>query len=215
MFENDKFFLFLGISEFLAGRAVYLPLHPFTRRGFVKSIDTEPFLLRFFKTFELLSDFKLGQVKSKEIIRGGMPSLCLNKSANPFFWFKGYEQTYLERDIRELSRVADLLPFRNALQLAALRTGQVLKISELASDAKLNSTTMTRYLNLAETSFVLRRMPSYLRNKSSRLIKSPKVYVSDSGLACHLAGIKDLETESNEPLRGAMIETNGKDDNLA
>lgn len=66
---------------------------------------------------------------------------------------------------------------------------------------------MSRYLNLAETSFVLRRIPPYLRNKSSRLIKSPKVYVSDSGLAWHLAGIKDLETESNEPFRGAMIET--------
>jgi predicted AAA+ superfamily ATPase len=113
----------------------------------------------------------------------------------------------LERDVRALARVGDLVPFRVLLQLCALRTAQILTVSELGRDAKLNAATATRHLSLLEASFVVRRLPPYLGNRASRLIKSPKLYMSDTGLACHLAGIVDDKTSVADTLRGALLET--------
>src|SRR6185436_2832801 len=101
----------------------------------------------------------------------------------------------------------DLITFRNFLRLAALRTGQVLNQSDLARDAKLTNSTAARYLGLLEASFVLHRLPPFLRNRASRLIKSPKLFMSDSGIAAHLTGVTDLGPLSDEPLRGRLVET--------
>lgn len=136
-----------------------------------------------------------------------MPSVCLGEVRDPSIWFRGYEQTYLERDIRALTQVADLISFRNLFRLAALRTGQVLNQSELARDAKMNSKTAGRYLSIMETSFIIHRLPPFLKNRSGRLIKSPKMYLADSGLACYLAGIRQTQTLETDPLAGAMLET--------
>ena len=136
-----------------------------------------------------------------------MPSVCLGEVGNRIFWFKGYEQTYLERDVRELSQIGNVIPFRNLLHLAALRTGQLLSPSHLGRDAKLNVATASRYLSLLETSFVIQRILPYLRNRATRLIKSPKMYISDSGIACYLAGVREFTVEHEEPLKGAMFET--------
>jgi hypothetical protein len=122
-------------------------------------------------------------------------------------WFRGYVQTYVERDVRQLSRITDLVAFRTLAQLAALRTGQVLVVSTLARDAKLNAVTAGRYLDLLEASFLIRRLPPFLKNRSSRLVKSPKLYFTDSGLAAHLAGITTLEPGRDDLLRGALFET--------
>jgi hypothetical protein len=97
--------------------------------------------------------------------------------------------------------------FHTLAQLAALRTGQVLSVSSLARDAKLNTVTAGRYLNLLETSFLVRRLPPFLKNRSSRLVKSPKLHFTDSGLAAHMAGIDTIEPGHDERLRGALFET--------
>ena len=136
-----------------------------------------------------------------------MPPVCLGEVHNRALWFRGYEQTYVERDVRDLSRIADLVSFRHLLRLAALRTGKVLKRSELARDAKLNAVTTGRYLSLLEASFALWRLPPYLGSRSSRIIKSPKLHMGDSGLACHLAGVTSLAPAADEPMRGALFET--------
>jgi predicted AAA+ superfamily ATPase len=122
-------------------------------------------------------------------------------------WLMGYEQTYLERDIRELSQVADLISFRNVVRLTALRTGQILNQSDLARDAKLPVSTLARYLGLLETSFVISRLPPFLRNRAARLIKSPKIFLSDSGLGCYLTSVATLDATDDEPLRGPIFET--------
>lgn len=93
------------------------------------------------------------------------------------------------------------------MQLGALRTGQVLVISTLARDAKLSAATAARYLDLLEASFAIRRLPPFLKNCSSRLIKSPKLYVTDSGLAAHLAGVDDLKPGRGDRIRGVLFET--------
>jgi hypothetical protein len=135
-----------------------------------------------------------------------LPPVCLGQVHRPGLWFKGYEQTYLERDVRDLARVGDLVSFRTLLRLAALRSAQVLTVSELARDAKLNAATTARYLGVLEASFVVSRLPPYLSNRASRLIKSPKLYVSDSGLCAHLAEI-DATRPTASALWGALLET--------
>jgi len=133
-----------------------------------------------------------------------MPSVCLGSLQNTINWFKGYEHTYLDRDIRDLSRIGNIIPFRGLLHLAALRTSGILSISELGRDARLTSSTVSSYLSIMEVSCIFYRLAPYLKNPASRLIKSPKFYIGDSGLACYLAGKDDL---SDDPLKGAMVET--------
>ena len=195
-----------GVSESLAGRAFYLTLSPMNRREINGLTDNEPFLFQFIKTGRLPKTQPVKPVRNDEILRGGMPSVCLREIKNPLIWFQGYEQTYLERDVRAVSQVADIISFRNLLHLTALRTGQMLNQSELGRDAKLNSTTIGRYLSLFELSFLMKRLPPYFSNKSKRLIKSPKLYLSDSGLAAYLAGLYELKTAGNL-LGGACFET--------
>ena len=141
------------------------------------------------------------------MLTGGLPPVCLGPADAVAEWFRGYVQTYVERDVRQLAQIADLVAFRTLAQRAALRTGQVLVVSTLARDAKLNAATAGRYLDLLETSFVIRRLPPFLKNRSSRLIKSPKLYFTDSGLAAHLGGVTDLAPGRDEVLRGALFET--------
>jgi len=136
-----------------------------------------------------------------------MPTVCLRQVKEASIWFKGYEQTYLERDVREFSQIDNLLALRALLRLTSLRTGQLLSPSRLGRDAKLNAATTSRYLSLFEASFLITRIPPYLSNRSSRLIKSPKLYLSDSGLACHLVGIDSPSALRNDPLYGALHET--------
>jgi len=200
---SANFLLLKNIAESLAGRALYLTLYPFNRREIFGLSKAKPALVYFIEK-GIFPKKRFKPLTWEEIITGGMPTVCLGQVKQPNVWFRGYEQTYLERDIRSLSQVADLISFRHLLQLVSLRNGKVLNISELARDAKLTVMTTTRYLSLMETSFVLFRLYPYLGNRSSRLIKSPKIYISDTGLAAYLSGIR--KTDVHEPLRGALLE---------
>ena len=199
--------LLKGISESLAGRSIYFVMHPFNRREMTRKIAKQSFLENFFETQEIIKTKDLRPIQAEDILNGGMPIICLGEVKNRFLWFKGYEQTYLERDVRELSRIDNIIAFRNLLHLTALRTGKLLSPSELARDAKLPVATVSRYLSLFETSFIITRLNPYLKNRASRLIKSPKLYLSDSGLACYLTGLNRIEYTSSQPLTGSMFET--------
>jgi len=199
--------LLKGISESLAGRSIYFVMHPFNRREMTRKIAKQSFLENFFETQEIIKTKDLRPIQAEDILNGGMPIICLGEVKNRFLWFKGYEQTYLERDVRELSRIDNIIAFRNLLHLTALRTGKLLSPSELARDAKLPVATVSRYLSLFETSFIITKLNPYLKNRASRLIKSPKLYLSDSGLACYLTGLNRIEYTSSQPLTGSMFET--------
>lgn len=200
---SANFLLLKNIAESLAGRAVYLTLYPFNHREIFGLSKAKPAIVYFIEK-GFFPEKKFNPLTWKEIITGGMPTVCLGQVKQPNVWFRGYEQTYLERDIRSLSQVADLISFRHLLQLVSLRNAKVLNISELARDAKLTVMTATRYLSLMEASFVLFRLYPYLGNRSSRLIKSPKIYISDTGLAAYLSGVRI--SDGHEPLRGALLE---------
>lgn len=205
---SANFSILKNITESLAGRSVYLTLHPFNRREIGRQTMTEPFLKSFFNAPENMSLKSSPDIVSpEEVMLGGMPTVCLGQIQSPHMWFQGYEQTYLERDVRELSQVGNLLALRALLRLAALRTGQLLSPSQLGRDAKLNAATTSRYISLFEASFIIERIAPYLGNRSSRLIKSPKMYLGDVGLACHLAGVTPTGPIQDDPLFGALFET--------
>jgi len=204
---SANFALLRGTTESLAGRSVYFQMHPFSRREIERGTERQPFLERFFERQEVPKHSEFKPIEPEEILKGGMPTICLGDIEDRSFWFKGYEQTYLERDIREISQIENIIAYRNFLRLVCLRSGQILNLSQLGRDAKLTSAITSRYLSLLETSFVISKLSPYLRNRASRLIKSPKIYMSDSGLACFMAGIDKFRKDHEEPLLGALFET--------
>jgi len=204
---SANFSLLKKVTESLAGRAVYFEMFPFSRREILGKTEITPFLRRFFENPEKYKAEDFEPIHLDEILNGGMPTVCLREVKDRSLWFKGYEQTYLERDIREISQIENLIAFRNLLHLVALRTGQLFSASQIGRDAKLSAATTSRYMSLLETTFVITRLSPYLRNKASRLIKSPKIYISDAGLACHLAGLGESDLIPSEPFLGSMFET--------
>lgn len=126
------------------------------------------------------------------ILRGFMPALLrLTGKQDILDWWSGYVSTYLERDLRALSQISSLPDFRRVMELAALRTGQLMNQSEVSRDSGVSQPTVHRYLNLLEASFLIHRVPAFARNRGKRLIKSAKLYWTDSALAAFLAGHYD------------------------
>jgi predicted AAA+ superfamily ATPase len=199
--------LLSSVTESLAGRAIYLKLTPFTRREIRQGLKRKSFLASLIEGRLPRLSAPAEPVHDQEVLSGGMPTIVTGETAQPRLWFLGYEQTYLERDLRDLSQVGDLVAFRSLMRLAALRTAQILNQSELARHVKLAANTVTRYLGLLETSMIIDRVEPYLTSRTTRLIKSPKIFVNDSGIASHLTGVEDLSAGGEEPLRGALYET--------
>lgn len=112
---SANFHLLKNVTESLAGRALYLNLSPMTRRELKGMLERPPFLKSFFYQPYVAPDKQVSPVQSHEVIQGGMPTVSLKETSDPSLWFRGYEQTYLERDIRTLSQVGDLILFRDFL----------------------------------------------------------------------------------------------------
>ena len=192
------------VTESLAGRAIYFNLLPITIREKRRNIVEEPFILRFAKELRLDGIYERhAPIPDDLVLEGGMPQMLLGDIEDRGMWFKGYEQTYLERDLRDIASVDNILAFRRLLSLAAHRTAQVLNLSNLAQDAGINRSTCERYLGLLNVSFITHILPPYLRSTPARIRKSPKLMMADSGIAAYLAGVDDL---AGSPMRGALFE---------
>ena len=183
------------VSESLAGRASYLTLWPMTRREqlglgqagrWEELLDTPDEGWR-----DLLSGGDAHEEDWRALAhRGGFPTpaIELASSAERAIWFDGYVRTYLERDLQDLATISSLPDFRRLMQAACLRLGQLLNQTELGRDVALPQPTVHRWLNLLETSYLLVRLPAYAVNRTKRLIKAPKLFWGDTGIALHLAG---------------------------
>lgn len=183
------------ISETLAGRAVYLTLWPLTRRerlGRGACGRWDLFLGREPAGWQgTLAEGEAEPEPWQEVVRrGGYPPVVVHhRSAEARArWFDGYVQTYLERDLQSLRAVERLPEFRRLMRATCLRAGQLLNQTELGRDVGLPQPTVRRYLNLLETSYQLVKLEPFSINRTKRLIKSPKAYWSDTGLAHHLSG---------------------------
>jgi predicted AAA+ superfamily ATPase len=183
------------VSESLAGRASYLTLWPMTRgeqRGEGRAGAWDQLLAADDGDWLDLLAARPDEPEDWRALarRGGYPTpaLTLRTAAERAVWFDSYVRTYLERDLQDLAAISALPDFRRLMRAASLRLGQLLNQTELARDVALPQPTVHRWLNLLETSYLLVRLPAYAVNRTKRLIKSPRLYWGDTGVALHLAG---------------------------
>jgi predicted AAA+ superfamily ATPase len=200
------------VSETLAGRAVYVHLPPMVHgeiesRPFGRNLDM---LFRAKNSQEAAASFEgsAGGIDFPEAVySGGFPVpalLCTPDERSS--WFDGYIQTYLERDLRNLSAIANLADFRRLMRFAALRNGGLLNQANLARDAGISSATAHRYLSLLDVTFQITKIPAFKRSRAKRLIKAPKLFWNDTGLAARLAGFASVKELESAPEWGAWLE---------
>lgn len=187
--------LMKAVADSLAGRAAYRTLHPLTRReqrGLGSAGRWSELLAEDVERWPgLLAEDEAPPEAWVDLARRGgfpVPALELPSDATRSTWFEGYVRTYLERDLRDLSNVQSLPDFRRLMRAAALRTGALINVAELGRDVGLPASTVQRHLGLLETSHLLVRLEPFSVNRTKRLIKAPKLYWADTGLALHLAG---------------------------
>jgi hypothetical protein len=169
--------LMRGVTESLAGRAAILQLLPLSTR----------------------------ETSKVSLLRGGFPEVLARPSIASL-WFRSYVQTYLERDVRAVSAIRDLATFRRFVALLATRCGQILNKTDLAAPLGVSVPTLTQWLSILEVTGQIILVPPFFENFGKRLIKSPKIYFVDSGLACHLLGIENEKTLAHSPFLGALFE---------
>jgi predicted AAA+ superfamily ATPase len=169
--------LMRGVSESMAGRAAVLQLYPLSWR----------------------------ESPRVTLLRGGYPEV-VTRPRSARLWFSSYLQTYLERDVRAVTAVRDLATFRRFLGLLASRHGQILNKTDLAAPLGISVPTITQWLSVLETTAQILIVPPFYENLGKRLIKSPKVYLADSGLACHLLGVTSAAELARSPFAGVLFE---------
>lgn len=143
----------------------------------------------------------------ERIWRGSFPAIALNDYVNRDLFYSSYVQTYLQRDVRHLANVGDESGFLKFLRAAAARTGQLLNMSDMARDASITPTTAKRWLGVLEASSIIYLLEPYHTNTTKRLIKAPKLYFLDTGLAAYLTEWSSPETLEAGAMSGAILET--------
>lgn len=183
---SQNFLLQANISQSLAGRVAILTLLPLSMR-------------------ELINTAYQANDLEKIMVTGFYPKIYAAK-LEAQDWYPSYIQTYLERDVRQLKNVHDLGDFQRFVKMCAGRTGQLLNLSSLANDCGITYNTAKAWLSLLEASFIVFLLQPYYRNFGKRLIKAPKLYFYDIGVACSLLGIDQPEQLQTSYLRGSLFE---------
>jgi len=207
---SQQFHAMRGVTETLAGRVALLRLLGFSwRETWAARADAPPFL----PTLERVEDrgvaeppFDLSSL-GEALWTGGYPRLNAADPPDREVYLSSYVQTYLQRDVRDLLNVGDLSVFDRFVRAWAARTGQVLNLSNLARDVDVSVPTAKKWLSVLEASFVVYLLRTYHTNATKRLIKAPKLYFLDTGLACYLTGWSSPTTAMAGAASGALIET--------
>lgn len=184
---SQQFGLLSGISQSMAGRTAFVELLPF-------SID------------ELARAGMLPQRLDEMLSKGSYPPLY-DRKVSPGAWFGAYVTAYIERDVRQLLKVQELDTFQRFVRFCAGRTGQLLNLSSLAADCGITHNTAKAWISVLEASYILFQLRPHHANFNKRLIKTPKLYFHDAGLACWLLGIQTPQQLQSHPLRGSIFET--------
>ena len=143
---------------------------------------------------------------ANHLVKGFYPALY-SRALDPYEWLNAYLVTYAERDARQLTAIQDLGAFQRFLKLTAARTGQLLNMQSLASDAGVSDKTARQWLSILETCYLIHFVRPHFANFGKRLTKSPKIYMTDVGLVAALLGIHTAQQMQSHPLRGALFET--------
>jgi uncharacterized protein len=182
---SENFLLMEKVSQSLAGRTAILHLLPLSAAELGLTGDSAD--------------------SATLIHNGGYPRLWDSK-IDPVDFFPSYIATYLERDVRSIAAIHDLTRFQRFIKLCAARTGQEINLSSLALDAGVNYNTISSWISVLETSFIIFRLPPYHNNFRKRLIRNSKLYFHDTGLVCNLLGIRNREDLDLHSLKGALFE---------
>ncbi len=181
---SQNFLLSSSISQSLAGRVGVLRLLPFS--------------------YEELAADERPDVDSW-VFQGGYPRLY-STPATPSAFFRGYVETYVERDVRTELGIRNLTAFRAFMALCAARVGGTLNLAEIAGQAGVSAKTASAWMSALEESYIILRLPPWFANASKRITKAPKVYFWDTGLACALLGISSVDEYLDHPMRGELYE---------
>lgn len=184
---SQQFGLLSGISQSLAGRVGMVQLLPFS-----------------------INELNAAGVASKtvdELLYQGCYPPLYDRNLLPGDWFAGYVTTYIERDVRQLINVRDLSTFQRFLKMCAARTGQLLNLSSLAADCGITHNTAMAWISVLEASYIIHLLRPHHRNFNKRLVKAPKLYFCDAGLAAWLLGIRTVEEMVFHAQRGNLFET--------
>lgn len=184
---SAQFSLIESITQTLAGRVARVELLPLSAS-------------------ELGHVNKLPDTLTQMLFQGGYPTLY-DRPVSPQDWFSNYVATYVERDVRQLIAVRDLGQFQTFVKMCAARTGQLLNLTALGADCGISAVTAKQWLTVLETSYIVTLLRPHFRNYGKRLVKTPKLYFLDSGLAAWLMGIRDAKTLETHAARGALFET--------
>jgi predicted AAA+ superfamily ATPase len=184
---SQQFGLYQQITQSLAGRVASVVLLPFA--------------------FNELKEAKQNlQTVELSLITGFYPPIY-DRSLDASVWYANYVRTYIERDVRQMIQVRDLSTFQRFVRMCAARTGQLLNLSALANDCGITHNTAKAWISTMEASFILYLLKPHFQNFNKRLVKTPKLYFVDSGLAAWLLGIQKPEQLLVHPARGALFET--------
>ena len=192
--HTDKRYILSGSSQFamlkrvtqsLAGRTAVFELMP----------------LSYSETKDLTADVPL----DKLLFNGFYPAIYSGRNV-PEFLYPAYMKTYLDRDVRDLLQIKDMMQFHIFIKLCAGRIGSLFKASELANEIGVSPNTISSWLSVLQASYIVTLLPPYFENTSKRLTKMPKLYFLDTGLACYLLGIESPEQLSRDKMRGALFE---------
>jgi hypothetical protein len=184
---SQSFPLMQNLTESLAGRCGIVNLQPLSAH-------------------ELDQANRLASVEDY-ISTGGFPALYADKDINRRHWYPSYISTYLERDVRNIMHVGSLRDFNRFLRAAAIRTAQTLSFADLARDVGVAPNTIKAWISVLEASHMIQLLEPYHRSLGKRLVKSPKLYFLDTGLAAHLMGLYSWQDIANSPMAGALWET--------
>ncbi len=187
---SQQFGMIRNLGDSLAGRVALLDLLPFATTELQQAVEVSGGLELFVAS----------------CLTGTYPQLATTPEIDRRLWYSSYIQTYLDRDIRSLYDIGSLREFHRFMQLLAVRCSQMLNMSSFATEVGVSVTTIKKWLSVLEAGRILFILPPYVNNRGKRITKMPKVYFLDTGLACHLAGIRTREQLIEGPMAGALFE---------
>ena len=182
---SSNFEVMKNLSESLAGRAGVFELLPMSIQEVTGKVDLD----------------NLNQI----LYNGLYPSICAKKNIAKFF-YPSYVRTYLEKDVRDLLQIKDQIRFTKFLKLCAAQIGSLFNASELGAEVGVSSKTISHWLSVLQASYLITLLPPYYENIPKRLVKSPKLYFNDPGLACYLLDIETPQQLDRDKMRGAIFE---------
>ena len=182
---SSNFEVMKNLSESLAGRAGVFELLPMSIQEVTGKVDLD----------------NLNQI----LYNGLYPSICAKKNIAKFF-YPSYVRTYLEKDVRDLLQMKDQIRFTKFLKLCAARIGSLFNASELGAEVGVSSKTISHWISVLQASYLITLLPPYYENIPKRLVKSPKLYFNDPGLACYLLDIESPQQLDRDKMRGAIFE---------